>query len=47
MNKVYSIEELNKQIAYEKQVIARTTSWKCKNDHKKHLEKLYKLRGKN
>ena len=46
MNKPYSIEELNKEIAYTKQVIATTTSYKCKRDRQKYLTKLYKLRGR-
>ena len=47
MNKAYSVEELNAKIAYTKQVIATTTSYKCKRDYQKHLSKLYKLRSSN
>ncbi len=47
MNKAYTAEELNKEIAYTKQIIATTTSWKCKRDRQKYLSKLYKVRNSN
>lgn len=37
-------QELNKEIAHTKQIIATTTSYKCKRDHQKYLSKLYKLK---
>lgn len=46
MNKIFSIEELNKEIALTKHIIASTNNWKVKKDRRKYLEKLYKLRSK-
>ena len=40
-------EELNAKIAYTRQVIATTSSYKCKNDHIKSLNKLLNLKRKN
>lgn len=44
MNKIFSIEELNKEIALTKHIIASTNNWKCKRDHQKSLRKLLAMR---